>query len=143
MRKILCDRCGADLSKEERVGHIVIGYKDVYQDEEGITVEPIRSEYSDMDFCDNCIKEIEQVIAKKEIPVSIMNDSTENKQSKTKKEPQSSIDIGKVMALRNAGWKIKDIAGEMGKDPHSISQAIYKHKKTNGEKDEERNGSVD
>ena len=39
------------------------------------------------------------------------------------------LDIGKIMALKNAGWKIKDIAYELHTSPAVISNAIWKHTK--------------
>ena len=38
------------------------------------------------------------------------------------------IDVGKVLALRNAGWSIKAIAEEMGFNEGSINQVIHRHK---------------
>lgn len=37
------------------------------------------------------------------------------------------IDIGKVTALRNAGWSVAKIADEMGMHPQSIVNAIHRH----------------
>ena len=36
--------------------------------------------------------------------------------------------MGKVLALRNAGWSIKAIAEEMGFNEGSINQVIHRHK---------------
>lgn len=41
------------------------------------------------------------------------------------------IDIGKIMALKNAGWKIKDIADEMHMEPQAVSNAIWRYNKQN------------
>lgn len=41
------------------------------------------------------------------------------------------IDIGKIMALKNAGWKVKDIADEMHMDPQAVSNAIWRYNKQN------------
>lgn len=41
------------------------------------------------------------------------------------------IDIGKIMALKNAGWKIKDIADEMKMEPPAVSNAIWRYNKQN------------
>lgn len=38
------------------------------------------------------------------------------------------------MALKNAGWKIKDIADEMHMEPQAVSNAIWRHKKAMEEK---------
>lgn len=39
------------------------------------------------------------------------------------------IDIGKIMALKNAGWSVGQIADEMGMQPQAVSNAIYQYKK--------------
>ena len=46
-----------------------------------------------------------------------------------KRKRRSSIDIGKIMALKNAGWSNVKIADEMGMNPQSVANAIYQHKK--------------
>ena len=47
------------------------------------------------------------------------------------------IDIGKIMALKNAGWKVKDIADEMHMEPSAVSNAIWRHNKSLEGKDNE------
>lgn len=46
-----------------------------------------------------------------------------------KRKRRNSIDIGKIMALKNAGWNVGKIADEMGMQPQSVSNAIYQYKK--------------
>lgn len=46
-----------------------------------------------------------------------------------KRKRRNSIDIGKIMALKNAGWSNVKIADEMGMNPQSVANAIYQHKK--------------
>lgn len=41
------------------------------------------------------------------------------------------IDIGKIMALKKAGWKVKDIADEMHIEPSAVSNAIWRYNKQN------------
>ena len=43
-----------------------------------------------------------------------------------------SVDIGKIMALKNAGWSIGKIAEEMGMKPQAVSNAIYRYRKNCG-----------
>jgi hypothetical protein len=54
-------------------------------------------------------------------------------ESESEPEPEPThrkrIDIGKIMALKNAGWRTKDIAEEMGMKPDAVSQAIYAYNK--------------
>lgn len=35
------------------------------------------------------------------------------------------------MALKNAGWKVKDIADEMHMEPQTVSNAIWRYNKQN------------
>lgn len=49
---------------------------------------------------------------------AIYNDTKEPPKSKPAKKE---IDRGKIVALRDAGWEVKDIAGEM----HCSAQTIY------------------
>ena len=46
-------------------------------------------------------------------------------------QEKKKIDIGKIMALKNAGWKVKDIADEMHMDPQAVSNAIWRYNKQN------------
>lgn len=56
----------------------------------------------------------------------------------TPEKSKRPIDIGKIMALKNAGWKIKDIADEMHMEPQAVSNAIWRHKKSTEGKDNEK-----
>lgn len=46
---------------------------------------------------------------------------------------KSQIDIGKIMALKKAGWSIKSIADEMGMKEAAVSNAIWRERKKKGE----------
>ena len=46
-------------------------------------------------------------------------------------QEKKKIDIGKIMALKNAGWKVKDIADEMHMEPQAVSNAIWRYNKQN------------
>lgn len=54
-----------------------------------------------------------------------------------KRKSRKQIDIGKIMALKNAGWKVKDIADEMHMEPSAVSNAIWRHNKALEGKDNE------
>lgn len=45
-----------------------------------------------------------------------------------KEEPKKTIDIGKIMALRKAGWTYEQIADELGTSKARIASAIYKYR---------------
>ena len=51
------------------------------------------------------------------------------KPEQVKRKRRNSIDIGKIMALKNAGWSNVKIADEMGMNPQAVANAIYQHKK--------------
>ncbi len=110
MRKYLvtCDRCGKDCGEK--------GYKVVFGYENENTAGRIGSPETDkLDFCMDCMKQIQQMVA----GFAERREAEPKPVQKEKKQPK--IDKGKVRALRNAGWKVKDIAGEMGCSP----QAVY------------------
>lgn len=45
------------------------------------------------------------------------------------KKPRRKIDIGKIMALREAGWTYLKIADEMGMTSAAVAQAVYMYKR--------------
>lgn len=65
----------------------------------------------DWKLCDQCMSDMKQFIRKKVRPGS----------PRSKKV----IDWGKVKALRAAGWKLKDIAEEVGTTEATIKAQIY------------------
>lgn len=71
-----------------------------------------------------------------DLPVPASTDETkggDDQKGKFRKQ----IDIGKIMALKNAGWKVKDIADEMHMEPSAVSNAIWRHNKALEGKDNE------
>ena len=76
---------------------------------------------------------------KKPIMLSVTPPESVSEPEKTLSEPEKTerkgrkrIDIGKIMALKNAGWSNIKIADEMGMNPQSVANAIYQHKKKCG-----------
>ena len=59
MRKIICDRCGAEITGD-RIGYVAAGWK-APSDKSFIQNNP----YERMDFCEGCMKEIIALIDKK------------------------------------------------------------------------------
>lgn len=59
------------------------------------------------------------------------SDSINDTEGGTPTRRKKKIDIGKIMALKNAGWKVKDIADEMHMEPQAVSNAIWRHNKQN------------
>ncbi len=69
-------------------------------------------------------------------PKAVLKEESEPEE-KDGSAPKRKIDIGKILALRKAKWSVKDIAGDMGLEPHQVSQALWRHKRMM----EEKNGS--
>lgn len=65
--------------------------------------------------------------------------AAEEKKAKEKEAPPQPkggrMDRGKIMALWDAGWKVKDIAGEMGKEYKAIYQVVHSELKKRGEEE--------
>lgn len=63
----------------------------------------------------------------------------ETKKKKAVKKPaapkRKPIDMGKVRALREAGWSLKQIGDEMGVSPQTIANALNRKEETEEEKD--------
>lgn len=132
MIKIVCDRCEKEISGKPR--YIAFGTK-------GLESAKI---FGDGDYCEECIKEIKAFITHghaqtptEPISTNVMTvtpaestppaagQTTDNKAGKR----NSQIDMGKVNALRDAGWSIGKIAEDMQVDPTEIAEKIYDRKK--------------
>ncbi len=112
--KIVCDRCGTEI-----IGNPKKIFIEETERESGDFILSRPFETSKMDFCDNCIGELaKQIMSKDEL-------SKEDKKPTERKK----IDRGKLMALKNAGWKAKDIADEMGISEGTVNNTISKMKK--------------
>ena len=75
------------------------------------------------DFCASCMNEIEKFIKKN--PAAMNPDSESKPETKEKKK----VDIGKIMALKNAGWTNKSIAEEMGMTQNAVAVQICTYRK--------------
>ena len=73
---------------------------------------------------------------KKESEESVKKKGKTSSQTKQKK---AEIDKGKILALRKAGWTVKDIAEEMGCATGTISAYLWKMKKGEEEQKEKEN----
>ena len=145
MIKYFCDRCGKELTKEKYIGYIAVNIKD--KPDGDLLGE---NEFEKNHYCQHCINSVKKFISKFEgclVPeaapeVAPANESEENVNvapktegdSKNEENKRRKIDIGKIMALKNAGWPVKEIAGEMHLEPLQVSQAIYHYKKKHAEK---------
>lgn len=107
--RILCDRCG------EQIKGTVYTIANFGDDDVLIRTD------DDIDVCENCAHEIIQVW-RGQI-------SEPKKAEKKPKAPaKKNIDKGKVKALADAKWPIKEIAAEMGCSENNIYQILRKFK---------------
>lgn len=101
-----CDRCGCQL--EDSGTKIVPHYFDFIT--EDLTV-PINKDMENRHYCIDCTMEaLEFLEPKKKLE--------ENAQKKP-------LDVGKVMALHNAGWDNAKIADELGVTERKVYMCIY------------------
>lgn len=135
MIKIICDRCGAEMKEDEEAGYVAIG----------VNNNPLSDEakydagWIENHFCADCINKIKEYMQSCEPtpdpapkaktkptvkPPDILSASPEPDKPKRRK-----IDIGKIMALKDAGWNYAKIGEEMGMDATAVGQAIWRYKK--------------
>ncbi len=131
MRKIICDRCGAEIPKDGRIGYVAVAWQ---SPTDGTILE--NSPYEGMDFCEKCIKDIVSVIDFKILsaPETEAPDQEEEEVvERIQKTPsKKSVDKGKVGALSKAGWSNAKIADEMGVSSERIRQILKELEVKNG-----------
>lgn len=118
MLQIICDKCGKDISKSEKIGYLVWNFKEHL---EGNQLQ--ENIFEKNHYCQECMEKIKTFITeegKKEL---------EEEKKFPKEKIKKRIDIGKIMALKKAGWKNKEIAMEMHMEPQAVAGAIYNYKK--------------
>ena len=124
MVKVICDKCGAEITKDPI--RLNMTYVDVMT---GDIEDPIASkEQRERDYCELCAKAILNFAEKPEVlRFEYQADVKKKEKEHTTKEPEEDqskpkkkLDIGKIMALKNAGWSAADIAEELGTTPQSI-----------------------
>lgn len=142
MIRIICDRCGKEIN-DGNVGYIATNWRSM---ENGCLLGD--NPHEEKHFCKSCMEQIEEFVIKSpESVIKIVENVSETLESVPKEdesvsvyeepalEPETSmgkrkpIDVGKIMALKNAGWKNKDIADEMHMDPQTVANVIYQQRK--------------
>lgn len=140
MRIIICDRCRKRMTQAEKTGYVCLDWRDVKTgDLEGQQVD-----LSDWDLCDDCMAEIEQFVRMKPKKKTESSPEPAVEKGTTSEEPEpekkkagkekacKKIDVGKIRALSEAGWPVKEIAADVG----CSEVTVYKHIKTiKGDKD--------
>ena len=133
MVKVLCDKCGAEITKDPI--RLNMTYVDVMT---GDIEDPITSkEQRERDYCELCAKAVLNFAEKPEfLRIEYQADVKKKEKEHTIKEPEEDqskpkkkLDIGKIMALKKAGWSAADIAEELGTTPQSIYSAVHTYKK--------------
>ena len=125
MRKIICDRCGAEIHGD-RIGYVAVTWR-AKSDNSFMQASP----YQDSDFCENCIKTILMVIDNDETPAP--EEETEEPVEDPEEKPsvnvekaavKKPVDKGKVGALAQAGWNNVKIANEMNISTERVRQIM-------------------
>ena len=113
----ICDRCRQPIADAGASIVPVFFDPDSGRQMEGKT----RLEMEDLHFCVECVCRIMENV----ISLCAQESKTAHKAERPKR---NEIDIGKVMALHNAGWDNKKIAEEMRVDEKKIYHCIYYQK---------------
>lgn len=114
MRKsiIYCDRCGRELQPSEK-SYMLTTF--IYGED--------RESASDVcdgaELCETCYEAVDQAVA-----AAVQGVKEELKEAPAEKKRK--LDLGKVEALRRAGWSQAKIADEMGVSIPTISKALKK-----------------
>ena len=147
MIKLICDRCGAEIKDQNRIGYVSVNYR-LGIDGELTDENPF--EY--FHFCPKCITEItsfatkaeeEKKPEKQEVLTGWVEQIKQGEQMEPSEEPEpeqkkargtkrgrkGSIDHGKVLALFNAGWSHKAISEEMNISLDSVRNSLYMTRK--------------
>lgn len=137
MRKvqILCDRCGKQISGLPI--HLIPVYAvDVHGKKDEQDMPPQIKKQQGRDYCEECIVKIldfcnflpMEKSKNAEAAVSPKADKTTKKSEKAHVK-KIRLDMGKVMALKRAGWSNEQIADEFGTTPGTIATSICRWKK--------------
>lgn len=127
-RKIICDRCGTDITGLQQLGFVGMSFRDP---ESGDLLQ--ENPLQNMDFCPECMDAIRAFISdmpkpepepelepKSEpvvTPEEVAELAAKLEPAEKKKQPGSKtrkkVDTGTISALYKAGWSLQDIAVEM------------------------------
>ena len=130
MIKYFCDRCGAEMTKEKRHGFVSVNTRDKA---EGNLLE--ENEFESWLFCKKCTEDIRRYVRTLPLKPSQNEEKRDRNEEKcdqneekcsepaeSEAKPQETVseaaedesttgkkkyDVGKIMALKKAGWKVK------------------------------------
>lgn len=129
MRKIICDRCGAEITGD-RIGYVAAGWR-APSDNSFLNKNP----YEHADFCEKCMKDIVSVIdfkiisAPEEEEQDPEEEETVERIQKTPARPTAPPDFGKIRELVKAGKSTKEISEIIGKSYNQTYRYIQALKK--------------
>lgn len=129
MRKIICDRCGAEITGD-RIGYVEVNWR-AASDNSFLKGNP----YEHSDFCEKCMKDIVSVIdfkilsAPKEEEQDPEEEETVERIQKTPARVTTPPDFGKIRELVKAGKSIKEISEIIGKSYNQTYRYIQALKK--------------
>lgn len=144
--KITCNRCGKEITGypvslvpvyTERNSQTVLSQDK--KEKNGIPEEaPQQRAQGTKDYCEDCTVKIlafangmviNEKFEKNFIKSNEKPPVSEDKNSN--KKPTKKLDMGKILALKDAGWTNKQIGEEFGTTANVIAVTISKHKKKN------------
>lgn len=94
-----------------------------------------------VELCEACAVEISNIVTSQPKAAAITQQEPEEDKKKRGRKAIR-VDTGKIVALRKAGWKVKDIAEEIGLTTSQVSNVLYQEKKKL-ERENEKHGSND
>ena len=129
MRKIICDRCGAEITGD-RIGYVEVNWR-AASDNSFLKKNP----YEHSDFCEKCMKDIVSVIdfkilsAPKEEEQDPEEEETVERIQKTPARVTTPPDFGKIRELIKEGKSIKEISEIIGKSYNQTYRYVQTMKK--------------
>lgn len=132
MLRVICDRCGKDISDSGKIGYIVLNIRESVGGP-AVQENPMKG----LHFCASCMGDIQEFAASpKQASKEAFKEASRPKPSSRRK-----IDYPKIMALHDAGWSNSKIADEMGMTKTGVSRAIWYYKnKIQGEEEDGTSG---
>lgn len=129
MRKIICDRCSAEITGD-RIGYVAVNWRSA-SDNSLMQDNP----YEEADFCEKCMEDIARVIdfkilsAPEEEEQDPEEEETIERIQSTPARPTAPPDFGKIRELVKAGKTTKEISEIIGKSYNQTYRYIQALKK--------------
>ena len=116
MRIIKCDRCGKliNLDQYDNTGYIKWTWRNVFNPADVVPENPLER----CDYCEDCMNSILVFITTS--PEHKKTPAAEPKKPDTPKR----LDLGKMVALRKAGWGLEKIAMELHCSAATVSRKL-------------------